>query len=292
MIQIGEYTISRVEEVILDEATSLFPELGEETLAANRGWLSPNFYNEERGVFLTMVHSWILRSASHTIIIDTAGGDDKDRPLSPRFHRARTGFLERLKAAGIDPEAVDMVILTHLHSDHVGWNTRLAGERWVPTFPNAEHIASRAEVEARDPERGAASRPPASWNVYRDSIQPIIDAGLLRLVEGNEALLPGVSLFPVPGHAPGMMGVRVEADGKVAMFISDVMHQPLQVSYPDWNSRYCEDQDLARLTRAKILDQAAREGALLLPAHFGQPYAGYVRRDGDRYRFEPVETML
>jgi len=292
LIEIGDYRISRVEEVVLDEPIDLLGGLNESIIAANRDWLIPNFYNEERNVLYSMIHCWILRRGDRTIIIDTGGGDDRDRPLSPRFHMQKRHLDRGLAAAGVDFEAVDTVFLTHLHVDHVGWNTRLEGDRFVPTFPNARYIISAKELEARDPERGAASKPPASWNTYLDTVKPVLDAGLVDVVEGTESLGDGLDMVPIPGHAPGMTGLRVRSKGQEAFFITDVMHQPLQVLYPQWNSKFCENQDMARETRAKVLQHAADEGALLLPSHFCRPFGGFVRRDGSGYRFEPAPDVL
>ncbi|MEJ8573011.1 MBL fold metallo-hydrolase [Microbaculum marinum] len=287
MIEIGKFQISRVEEVVLDEDPSLLEQFDHDVLARHRDLLVPDFFNPERNCFRTMIHAWILRTPDKTIVIDTAGGDDKDRPLSPRFHMKKTGFDTRLAAAGVDPEDVDLVLLTHLHVDHVGWNTKLQDGAWVPMFPNAEYVATRTELEVRDPERGARDRPEASWGPYLDSVKPILDAGMMRIVEGDETLMPGIDFVPLPGHAPGMMGIRVRDDGKEAFFIADAMHQPIQIHYPGWSSKYCENRDLATETRANIFRHAADEGALLLPAHFCGPMCGYVRPTSDGYAFEP-----
>ncbi|MFC7398688.1 MBL fold metallo-hydrolase [Chelatococcus sp. GCM10030263] len=291
MIKLGDFEISRVEEVVLDEPTSLFTPWTEEVLAEHRHWMAPNFYNEDRQVLFSTIQTWILKTPERTIVIDTSGGNDKDRPLSPRFHKLATDFPKKLRAAGVDPETVDMVILTHLHVDHVGWNTRLDGDNWVPMFPKADYVVSATELEVRDPKRGAAARPPGSWNTYNDSVLPILEAGLARIVGGTEMLLPGVELVPIPGHAPGQMGVKARSGGQEALFIADVMHSPIQIYHPDWNSKFCENQDLARETRAKVLGYAAETGALILPGHFGWPYCGYVRRAGDGYAFEPSPVV-
>ena len=284
MISIGKFTISRVEEVVLDEDASLLEHFDETIRDSHSDWLEPDFFNRDKNCFYSMIHSWIIETDDKTIVVDTAGGDDKDRPVSPRFHERKTGFDKRLAAAGVDPDKVDMVLLTHLHVDHVGWNTVLRDGKWVPYFPNAEHIATSTEIEFRDPKRGAKDKPPASWNTYNDSVKPIIDAGLMREVEGTETIMPGIDLVPIPGHAPGMMGIRVRDAGEEAFLIADVMHQPIQVYYPEWNSKYCENKQLAAETRAKVLSHAAEEKALLLPAHYVFPYGTYVERAGDGYR--------
>jgi glyoxylase-like metal-dependent hydrolase (beta-lactamase superfamily II) len=290
LIRLGEFEISRVEESVLDEDVSLLKFWRGDTLRENR-WMVPHFYNEERGFFFSVIQTWIVRTPQRTIVIDTSGGNDKDRPLSPRFHQKHTDFPARLAAAGVVPDKVDQVILTHLHVDHVGWNTRLEGGKWVPMFPNAEHVVSEIELEARDPERGAASKPPGSWNVYNDSVKPVLEAGLVRLVKGTENLAPGIDLMPTPGHAPGQMAVRLRSGGKEALFIADVMHNPIQVSHPDWNSKYCENQDLAAETRARVLRHAVEHGSLILPGHFNQPNCGYVRQGSTGYVFEPSREL-
>ncbi len=288
MIKIGEFEITRVEEVVLDEPVDLLAGFNDDIRDANRGWMVPNFYDEERNVFHSVIQTWILRKGSRTIIVDTGGGDDRDRPLSPRFHMTKRHLDRGLTAAGVDPDAVDTVFITHLHVDHVGWNTRKEGDAFVPMFPNARYIISRTELEARDPERGAKARPPAAWNTYLDTVKPVLEAGLVDPVEGTESLGDGLDMIQIPGHSPGMIGLRVRSKGEEAIFIADVMHQPIQIHYPEWNSKFCENQDLARETRAKVLKHAADEGSLLLPGHFGKPYCGYARRDGEGYRFEPA----
>lgn len=284
MFQIGKFTISRVEESILDEDASLLKHFDDEIRSKHSDWLEPDFFNREKNCFNTMIHTWIIKTGDKTIVVDTSGGDDKERPLSPRFHHMKTGFDEKLRAAGVDPDKVDTVLLTHLHVDHVGWNTVLRDGKWVPFFPNAEYVMSATELEVRDPERGAKDKPPAAWHTFEDSVRPVLDAGLARVVKGDENLMPGIDLVPVPGHAPGMFGVRVRDAGEEAFLIADVMHQPIQIYYPGWNSKYCEDQSLATETRAKVLRHAADEKALLLPAHYGRPYGAYVERSGSGYR--------
>ncbi|MCX7307192.1 MAG: MBL fold metallo-hydrolase [Afipia sp.] len=291
MIRIGDVEISRIEEIVVLEASSVFSLWRKEMADTPHLALGPNYYDRSADGFVTSVHSWLVKTPQQMILIDTGSGNGKDRPLSPRFANMNTPYLERLKAAGAEPSDIDLVILTHLHIDHVGWNTQVVDGKNVPTFPNATYIMSRAEREVRDPKLGASMKPPAANLPFLDSVQPIIDAGKARIVEGTEQIAEGIDLMPVPGHAPGMMAVRVKSGGEEALFIGDVMHQPIQVYHPSWNSKYCEDQDLARVTRTKILNYAADTGCLLLPVHFGAPYCGRVKRNGDGYEFVPSDTM-
>lgn len=288
MIKLGDIEITRIEELMITEPVASFAGIGEAELAAHASWLVPDYYVPAEASFVTSVHVWLLRGPGQVILVDTGGGNDKERPASPRFHKRQAAFLEELAKAGVRREDVTLVLLTHLHVDHVGWNTMLVDGRWVPTFPNATYVMSAREVEARDPERGAAGKPPGAQAPFIDSVKPILDAGLARLVEGNERITDGIDLMPIPGHAPGQMAVRVRSGADEALFMADVVHQPIQVYYPQVNSKYCEDQELARETRAEVLAYAADRHALLLPGHFGRPHAGYVERDGTGYRFVPL----
>jgi len=289
MIKIGDIEIIRIEEMMLAEPLASFAGIGNEELLAQRSWHGPNFFNENEQSFVTSIHVWLVKTPKQIILVDTGGGNGKNRPLSPRFHMREVAFLKELSNHGVNPEDVNLVLLTHLHVDHVGWNTMLVDGKWVPTFPNATYVISAKEIEASDPKQGGASRPPGAQLPFIDSVQPIIDAGLVRLVEGNETITDGIDLMPIPGHSPGQIAVRIRSAGKEALFIADTMHQPIQVYYPAVNSKYCNDQELARQTRAKVLAYAADHQALILPGHFGKPYAGYVERNGsDGFIFVPL----
>ncbi|WP_169196734.1 MBL fold metallo-hydrolase [Devosia sp. MC1541] len=285
MIRVGDIIIDWVEELVVYDPPELFGEMTSDELAGHSSWLTPDYFTEENGFYVGVL-SWIIRTPTRTILVDTGAGNDKVRPTSPRFGGLHTPFLEGLAQKGITRDRLDLVILTHLHLDHVGWNTLLNNDKWVPTFPNTRHIVSAIELAHRDPERGAAARPPATWQVYNDSVRPLVDAGLLETVEGTEDLGEGLSLIPLPGHSPGQMGVRVQSQGQSAMCIADVLHQPIQVYHPSWNSRYCEDQETARTTRAKVLAEAADYNTLLLPAHFGNSHCGYVHKTPSGYSYE------
>jgi glyoxylase-like metal-dependent hydrolase (beta-lactamase superfamily II) len=287
VIQIGDIEVHRIEEHIIYEPMTLFPDFQPDALQENLHWLAPHYYDTQRAMFPTSIHSWLLKTPQHTILIDTCSGNGKTRPISPRFHMLNTPYLDRLKAAGVTPEQVDYVLLTHLHIDHVGWNTRLEGDLWVPTFPNAQYIMSRIERDAQDPARGAVGKPAGVNLPFIDSVQPILDAGMARLVDGNETLFPGVDLMPIPGHSPGMMAIRVRSRGEEALFAGDIAHQPIQVAMPDWSSKYCADPKQSAATRRRIFDYCAERGSLLLPVHFGWPYCGRIARRGNGFVYLP-----
>jgi glyoxylase-like metal-dependent hydrolase (beta-lactamase superfamily II) len=291
MIRIGDFEITRIEEIQLPEPSSLFAEWRAEHVAEHRDLLPRSFYDPATDCFVSSIHSWLVRTPNQVILIDTCGGNGKPRPASPRFDHLDRPYLQRLAAAGVRPEDVDVVINTHLHVDHVGWNTTLADGAWVPTFRKARYLFPRIEREARDPMRGAANRPLATLLPFKDSVQPILEAGMAELLEGNETLAPGIDLMPVRGHAPGQMAVRLRSGGQEALFIADVMHQPVQVYHPDWNSKYCENPELARQTRMRVLEYCAEHASLVLPAHFGAPHCGRISRQGERFTLTLSDTM-
>ncbi|MGB3407667.1 MAG: MBL fold metallo-hydrolase [Jannaschia sp.] len=292
MIEIGRFTIERLEEVVLREHKSLYADWDERAVDPIRDWFVGDYYDPSDDSFATSIHTWIVRTGDQTILIDTGGGNDKPRPASPRFDMCDYPFLDRLAAKGIEPGDVDHVLLTHLHVDHVGWNTRLQDGAWVPTFPNALHVMTQIERDWRDPERGARGKPPEPTFPFVDSVKPILEQATHRIVQGDETdFLPGIDFLPVPGHAPGMVAIRLRDAGQEALFIADVMHQPIQVHIPSWSSKYCEDKALATETRHRILAHAAETGCLILPAHFGGTHCGYVDGDGSGYAYRPSEIM-
>jgi len=286
LIRIGNIEVHRIEETIVFSPTTVFPDFRREDLIANLGWLVPNYYDSPRDMFPASIHSWLLKTSTHTILVDTCTGNSKPR-LSAHFNMLNTPWLERLEDAGVKPEDVDLVVLTHLHVDHVGWNTQLEGTRWVPTFPNAQYIISKREYEAQDPKRGGAGRSEEENRPFIDSVQPIIDAGKARFVDSNATLLDGIDLMPIPGHTPGMVAMRARSQGEEAIFAGDVAHQPLQVAFPDWSTIYCADQKQAAATRRAMWNYCAEQNCLLLPVHFGRPYCGRIARRGDDFVFVP-----
>ncbi len=134
----------------------------------------PDCFSKAEEKFIASVHSWVLRTKHNTILIDSCAGNDKHRPSLPRFHQLKLPFLERLATAGVTPESVDFVLCTHLHADHCGWNTRLLDGRWVPTFPNAKYVFSKAE---QDHWAGPAGRQGFNAGVYADSVLPVVESG-------------------------------------------------------------------------------------------------------------------
>lgn len=230
------------------------------------------------------IHSWLVRDRGRTILIDTGAGNDKQRPFAPYFHELHNPFLERLALAGVTPEEVDFVLMTHLHVDHVGWNTRLQEERWVPTFPNARYVFSRAEYAYFTNPANRSERNRTSFAVQIDSVDPIIEAGLADMVEvdGSE-VLDGISFHLTPGHTPTHASIVLQSGGRTALFPGDVMHYPVQVGHPDWNSIFDASPEDSIRSRIWALNFAADNQAVVFSSHFPASGAGHVVRSEDGF---------
>lgn len=215
---------------------------------------------------LLAVQSHLVRAGGKTILIDTCVGEHKQRPLRPDWHdRASTRYLANLKACGCTPDDVDIVMCTHLHADHVGWNTRLENGRWVPTFPNARYLMSAREVEQRAKE--AKARPEANHGSYQDSVQPVLERNLADFVEAGDEIVEGGTILPLPGHTPGQIGLEFQASAGTDVFCGDAIHSPAQVFRPEWSSGFCHDKTQAAATRRALIERAAAENLRLVPAH-------------------------
>lgn len=275
---IGSIAVSKVVETVQDfDPMASFPDADRAAFAANRDWLAPHFFNFDTFRMLLSMHTFVVRTARHTILIDTCIGNHKDRPAIPFWHQRNGPFLDFLRAGGVEPESVDFVMCTHLHADHIGWNTRLDNGRWVPTFPNARYIFSRADYEAaaklRPGERG--------YQPYVDSVLPVVAAKQADIVGNDFAIDDQVTILPTPGHTPGHYCVRLQSQGQQGIMTGDLIHHPIQVVHPEWTTVFCGDAAASRDQRIRFVDTYADSGALLFAAHFGGPTAGrIVRRNG------------
>jgi glyoxylase-like metal-dependent hydrolase (beta-lactamase superfamily II) len=279
---IGAAKITRIEETYEPnfDATWFFPDWQPDVVERHREWMLPNHYDPASGKLKLSVHSWFVQVGGRNILIDTCVGNDKERPY-PFWHRLKTPYLDRLAQAGAKSEDVNLVMCTHLHSDHVGWNTRLDNGRWVPTFPNARYLFTRADVEyykAVDPQKL-----PGPAAAYKDSVAPILEAGLADLVSGLHTVDEHLTLEPAPGHTPGTMFITLASHGARAVFCGDILHQAIQIFHPEWNSLGCQDSVNARRSRRLVLEKCAGSGALLMPTHFGAPFVCHVDAKGDTF---------
>jgi glyoxylase-like metal-dependent hydrolase (beta-lactamase superfamily II) len=284
---IGAAQVARIEEQIGFASFApeqYFPGLARELIERHMSWLVPGHYDPAHDRLVTSVHSWLVRTARHTVLIDCCAGNHKERPGFARFHQLDTPYLARLSAAGAAPEDIDIVLCTHLHSDHVGWNTMRRDGRWVPTFPNAKYLFSRTECEYGDPRRSAAAAADLQRNnAFHDSVLPVIETGQAVLIDGDHAIDDTLLVEQAPGHTRGHVVLKLTDGGERALFCGDVVHHPLQVYAPQLNSRFCELPDEARATRRRVLEHCAEEAALLFPVHFGAPHVAAISRAADGF---------
>ena len=243
-----------------------------------------------RQLLIVAIQSFLIRSGGKTILVDACSGNHKQRER-PFFDQRQWPWLNRLAAANVRPEDIDIVMCSHLHVDHVGWNTRLENGAWVPTFPNARYLISQREWNYWRSAPGVASLT-RTGDFITDSVLPIVQSGQAELIEDQHGFSEEIAIEPAPGHTPGHFVVRLSGGGCEAVLSGDLMHTMLQLRYPDWSTRFCVDPTSARVTRKRFLADHADRDVMVLPAHFPSPTAGFVRRDGDHYRFDFVEPPI
>jgi glyoxylase-like metal-dependent hydrolase (beta-lactamase superfamily II) len=287
--RIGQLKVYRIEEWQggFSPPEALFAEFEEKTFQAEAPSFDPDFYRE--GQIYAYLQSWVIDTGHERIMVDTGAGNDKNRPGIPIFGNLQSSFLDNLAEAGFAPADIDKVFCTHLHIDHVGWNTQLVEGEWRPTFPNAHYFFPRLDELAWNPGKSQYSEltgAPVNANVFEDSVAPIIEAGLGKLIDDGEEIAAGMRAYNAPGHTPGHMVLEVEDGEDMAIFTGDILHHPMQVLRPDWNSVYCEDRALAAATRIRILERAHDKGARIVPAHFGWPHSVFVE-SGSETVFRP-----
>ncbi|MFB7631632.1 MBL fold metallo-hydrolase [Streptomyces sp. NPDC056149] len=286
-IVLGDVSLTRIVEyygsVELAPAT-FFPEAPARAWHEHRAWLAPDFVDPDANVCVSAIQTWLLRSEGRTILVDTGVGNHKERPYSPVWSRLDTDFLGELARAGVRPEDIDLVINTHLHVDHVGWNTRLDGRAWVPTFPNATYLMPRRDFDFWNPANGHTARlGRGNQNVFEDSVAPVHEAGQALLWDDGHTIDANLRLELAPGHTPGSSVLALASGTDRALFVGDLLHTPLQFVAPDTNSCFCEDPAAARATRRRLLGRASDTNSLVLPAHLGGHGGAEVVRDGDTF---------
>ena len=280
--QVGKVTITKVVESSgASPPHFMFPDLTPERVLRHP-WLRPH-YATEQGRLLASIHCFVIESEGKRIAVDTCVGNDKPRRVKP-WNMLRGSFPDDLAAAGFPVDTIDLVLCTHLHVDHVGWNTRLEQGRWVPTFPRARYLFGRTEYA-----HWSAVHDGEDAQVMLDSVQPIVDAGLSTLVESDHALTSEVCLEPTPGHTPGHVAVRISSEGQQAVITGDLMHHPIQCCEPAIGSRFDADPAMARETRVRFLERYGDQPVLVLGTHFATPTAGHLVRRGEAWELEGSE---
>ncbi|GAA3144246.1 MBL fold metallo-hydrolase [Streptomyces echinatus] len=266
-------------------AADLVPDCGPDVWRAHADALVPEHLEPGGGRAVVALQTWVLRSGGRTVLVDTGVGNGRERPGNPLFHRREGDFLGRLERAGIRPRDVDVVINTHLHADHVGWNTVDADGEWVPAFPRARYLLPAADDRHFGPAGGyGGGTRPVDRLVYEDSVAPVHRAGQTVLWEDTHRIDEHLVLEAAPGHTPGSGLLRVESGGERAVFVGDLLHSPVQILRPECSSCFCLDPGQAARTRERVLERAAEERALVVPAHFGGAGAVEVRRASHGFR--------
>jgi glyoxylase-like metal-dependent hydrolase (beta-lactamase superfamily II) len=274
---VGKVKITKIVELETVGSTRfILPLAGNEEIR-KLPWLVRDFATEE-GRLKMSIHSLVVETPTRRIVVDTGLGNDKEGRSVPTWNNRNGPFLETLTEAGFPPDSIDTVLCTHLHVDHVGWNTRLVGGKWLPTFANARYVFGKTEFEHwRDHSEGRDR-----LAVFNDSVKPIADAGKAELVASDARLTEEISLIPTPGHSPGHMSVLIKSDGEEALLTGDVAHHPCQMAHLDWSSTADSDPVQSAATRRELFARFADTPTLVIGGHFT---AGHIRRDGTAFKF-------
>jgi len=275
--KVGRVKITKVVELETVGSTRFILPLATNEEIRKLPWLIPDFATEE-GRLKMSIHALVVETPSHRIVVDTGLGNDKEGRSVPTWNNRQGPFLETLTDAGFPPDSIDTVLCTHLHVDHVGWNTRLVGGQWVPTFANARYVFGKTEYEHwRD-----HSHEPDKAAVFDDSVKPIVDAGKAELIPSDHKLCDEMSLIPTPGHSPGHMSVLIRSEGEEGLLTGDVAHHPCQMAHLDWSSTADSDPVQSTATRRQLFSRFADRPTLVIGGHYN---AGRIQRDGDAFKF-------
>jgi glyoxylase-like metal-dependent hydrolase (beta-lactamase superfamily II) len=285
-LNVDDLSIHRVieQEAAFLPALDALPALTPELLTENRSWMQQGSALDSNDVLILCFQSYVVKTPHHTILIDSCIGNDKPRPRFPSWNmKTDDTYMRGLAAAGLVVEDIDYVMCTHLHVDHVGWNTRLENGRWVPTFPNARYIFDEAEFDYWNEQHAKTVVP-----TFADSVLPVVEAKRAEIVRSDFEIGDHVRILPTPGHTPGHIAFTFGRGKDNAVFSGDVMHSPLQARYPELSFKSDFDLPQAAATRRKFLERYCDTDTLCCTAHFPSPSAGKIRRWGDGFRCEPI----
>jgi glyoxylase-like metal-dependent hydrolase (beta-lactamase superfamily II) len=284
-LTLGSVTVHRIVDIdpFVLPLKVLFPDATMDALSPARALLDGRHVDIAGGTVLLAIQSHLIRLGGKTILIDACVGEHKPRPARPEWNlRANTRYLCNLAAAGCAPADIDMVMCTHLHADHVGWNTMLKSGDWVPTFPNARYVMSQIEIDHRAEQ--AATSAQANHGSFQDSVMPLLDYGVVTIAAAGDEIAENARIVALPGHAPGQIGLELTAGARL-LFCGDAMHSPAQVLCPEWSSAFCHDRAQAAETRRRLLERCAGNDIMLLPAHLR---AAAMRIEDAAGRFRPA----
>ena len=286
MLKLGDLLIESVVECVesAGKLTETFPDATDEAIESTLPWLAPSAYDLESGEMVMPVQTYVLRSRHHTILVDTCIGNHKRQPGWSQYHmRKDFRLLDALSESGVHPDEVDYVFCTHMHADHVGWNTKLANGRWVPSFPRAKYIFSKTELEfskillERDGDL-----------TYEESVLPIIESGQSQIVESDFSLDDEIWLEPTPGHTPGHVAIHLKSRKSRGVISGDLIHSPVQLAYPEWSPFYDNDRELACRTRRQFLERNCDRDIVVMTMHFPLPSIGHIIERGRAFGMKYV----
>lgn len=279
MIKVGTVTITPIFETDAGEVIQACITDAKPTAIKAIDWLQPHYAIEGR--LEAQVQSFLVETDGRKIVIDTCIGNGRNRPELPAWANLQTDFMERFSKMWL-PHEVDLVLCTHLHFDHVGWNTTLVNGAWEPTFPNAQYIF--CEDEFAYWKGKPAAEVADDHNGFAESVVPVYEAGLAKLVPGDYQVTSEISLIPTPGHTPGHVSILIESQGQSAVISGDAVHHPCQIAHPEWKT-FDTDSDLANKTRRRLLERFADTKTVFIGSHFAEPLAGKVKREGTGFIF-------
>jgi glyoxylase-like metal-dependent hydrolase (beta-lactamase superfamily II) len=281
--QLGDISITRIveQQAPLFDALTFLPDLTPELLAEHSHWLAPDALDPASGKLILAIQSYLVRTPHHTILVDTCVGNDKTLPAHAFWHQQKsTAYMRQLAEAGVGVEDIDYVMCTHLHVDHVGWNTRLENGRWVPTFPKAKYLFADKELAYWTAKHAETPNP-----IFAESVLPIVSAGRTQAITSSSALNDHVRLEPTPGHTPDHYAVQLGRGSTSAVLSGDLIHSPIQLRFPDISMRADTDRAQSAQTRRRFLECYCDTETLVCTAHFPSPSMGKVRRSAEGFKF-------
>jgi len=286
LVTIGDAQVHRVEELSVRLPFDMFG-ASDELIAANADWLKPVWLGDDCNWDM-VVQSFIVIVDDRVIVVDPCVGNGRPLPTFPIFDNLDTPFIERFGATGFKPEDVDAVVCTHLHSDHCGWNTVLRDGKYVPTFPRARYFMGWRELARWDTRRADHKAIPENEGVFEGSVLPVLEAGLAEVIGDTHPVSPSLTARLAHGHTLGHMALHLCSQGNHGWFTGDAFHHPIELLHPELDQHSCEEYPATVATRKRLIDTFIAQGALIIPAHFTAPHAGYLREEGGTRRFEPL----
>lgn len=287
--RIGDIRVTSIVEYFgpTHDPEFLYPDFDREVFEATLSRFPPGHYYPTIDRLVVAIQIWLVEAGDRRILIDTGCGNDKSRK-TPRMDHMNSLWPAWFAATGVDFDSITDVVLTHLHADHVGWNTRLDGDKWVPTFPNATYHFPKGDFDWF--EQAHKNGQIDDGGSFADSVLPIVDAGLVNFIVDQKEIADCLSVVPAPGHSPGQLNYWIESNGERGVFSADIFHHIVQIYNPHWNTAFCIVPEQALITRKAFLEKTASAQALVMPCHFAPPHCGYIRRQGDGFAFEPATS--